>query len=264
MELLQVFQHSYLAVPEDDYEMCKEPINIILAYFGGIHIAFQPFFLNWALLGLYRRWNLQDRIEADLLQKLQLLGGCWLVVGCQIPLHYAYFFDTVISPPSTPDCPNYNWMRDGYDHPLDYTTPNAPGYACTYQSPSTNGHLAWVLPQLPTSYYMPGSGIHCFLMFCHMVLFRRRPLVAFVTFVGFLTGPMLAAWLTPSVNEQGAVWCFNACIQMSLVAAVFRYSRVYEQGPPKQIVHHGKQGETTLVYVRVPPNGNKEDEQRLL
>ena len=260
MELLQVFQHSWLAVPEDGYAMCQHPVNVVLTYLGGIHIAFQPFFLNWALMGLQRRHNLRDRIESDLIQKLQFLGAIWILAEVLTP-----FIWPELAPPATKECPDHNWMQDGYDHTLDFTTPNQPGFACTYLSPTTNGHLAWVFPQMPGSYYSPGSSIHFFLMFaCHLVLFRTRPLVAIVTFFGFLTGPVLAAWLTPSVNEQGAVWCFNACIQMTLIVLVFRKWGVPEELPPSRIVHEGKQGEPTLVYVRATSSNLKNESERTL
>lgn len=253
MELLQVFQHIWVATPQDNYAMCSNSMNQTLTELGGIHIAFQPYFLNYVLHGLFRRNNLRDRIESDLIQKIQFLGGLWMVCAA------SYWGQ--LGSPSTKECPNYNWMREGYDDELDFITPNIPGEPCTYISPTKNGHLAWVIPMYYSTYYSPTSSIHCFLMFfCHWALYKSRPIIGFITCCGFLSGPLLAKWLTPSVNEQGAVWCFHSVIQMILVVITYRKLGIANELPPNHIIHKGKQGEEPLIYIR----SNKKDDNKML
>jgi hypothetical protein len=136
----------------------------------------------------------------------------------------------------------------GYDDFLQKETPNIPGYPCTYYAPTRSGHLAWAVPVYRQSYSFPGNSLHFFLMFApYFVMFHRR-FVQLSAIVLWLSGPVLANWITSSVNEQPAIWCFYSVAQTSLFGFVVRYKKLYQQPIPDQIHHPGGFGEQPLTY----------------
>jgi hypothetical protein len=75
-------------------------------------------------------------------------------------------------------------------------------------------HILWSSPMRAPSYWLPNSHIHFFVMFmpyfCEM-----HSVVTGALFIA--TGPLLAAWLTPNVNEQASVWCFLSILQICVL-----------------------------------------------
>jgi hypothetical protein len=141
MEALQALQHVYAARPEDNYAMCGDPMNRQLTDLGAIHIIFQPLFVCFVCMSMYRRHSMEARIEADLIQKLCLCMGLWYLsysLVCKL-----MGSELELMPPATEDCPNYMWLYEGYDGFLKQSSPNKPGQACTFYAPTRSGHLAW-------------------------------------------------------------------------------------------------------------------------
>jgi hypothetical protein len=81
MELLQLMQHFVAASPHDNYAMCESKININMTRVAMLHLTFQPTFLCMLLMGLYRRFDLTARIEADLVLRMSIFVGLWFA-GC--------------------------------------------------------------------------------------------------------------------------------------------------------------------------------------
>lgn len=79
METLQFLQHFYAASPDDDYRMCENRINNRLVDITAIHLVFQPLFLSMCLMGMYRRYDLTARIEADLVWRMCLVFAVWFL-----------------------------------------------------------------------------------------------------------------------------------------------------------------------------------------
>jgi len=248
MEFLQCIQHSYLAVPDDNYSMCHNATNQALTWAGIFHICFQPVFVNFAIMGLYRQHSVRDRVETELIQNLCWLGGCWSILAY---IWAAFLSENGLAPPATKDCPNYNWLREGYDEHLDFVTPNIPNNVCTYLSPTEEGHLAWVIPWYHLNYYTPSSSLHAFLMFApYLLMARRRPVVAVLSVLLFLSGPVLSAFNTPSINEQAAIWCYGSVFQCIALVVTYRCLGVptQESEHGKRMIVEGKLGEQNLVY----------------
>jgi len=199
-------------------------------------------------MGNYRMVNLRDRIESEIVQKLCLLAGLWMTSR----YFYAILYPDNPLMASTPTeaCPNYEWLAEGYDPHMKFQTPNLPGTSCTYLSPSDEGHLAWAMPLYQATYFMPGTSIHFFLMFGPYVLMTRRPFVMFVAVLMFLTGPLLASYLTPALNEQPAIWCFKSVTQIFFSCIFFRLRGKLDEIPTR-IESRGGIGEKLLVYQRV-------------
>jgi len=246
MEMLQAVQHSWLAVPEDDYAMCKNPMNQFLTFLGGLHICYQPLFVNMVFSGHFRRTNVRDRIESDLIQKLCILGGTWIISR----YFYAILWpdNPALAPVATEACPNYEWVQTGYDPHMNFTTPNLPGHSCTYKSPSKEGHLAWAMPLYQVTYMVPSTSLHFFLMFAPYLWMTRRPLLQFFAALLCLGGPLGHSQQTPHLNEQPAIWCFFSVFQCVGGVVLFRCFRVYQHEVPAKVVIPAGLGEEDLAY----------------
>lgn len=246
MELLQAVQYSWLAEPEDGYAMCKNPVNQVLTVLGGVHVAFQPFFIDMMLTSFWRMNNIVDRIESDLIKKMSLFYAVWLISA---------YFRAIIwpddpnrRPPYTEACPNYGeWMVEGFDYFINATTPNIPGHSCTYRPPTETGHLAWALPLFNPTYMNPASSMHFFIFFAPYLL-SRRPIVMRIALIGVLAGPVLAMKLTQSSNEAAAIWCFSSVLQVVFYAICSRMRGYHKEPAPVELLHEGEFGEKPLKY----------------
>ena len=81
----------------------------------------------------------------------------------------------------------------------------------------------------------------------YFVMFHRR-FVQVSAIILWLSGPVLASWITSSVNEQPAIWCFYSVVQTSLFGFVVRYKKLYQQPILDEIHHPGGFGEQPLTY----------------
>jgi len=250
MELLQTAQYAYLAEPEDNYSMCKSPMNQFLTFLGYVHICFQPVFCNMLLTGMKRGSSLKTRIEGDFIHKLCLLGGLWLMTKYFL----AYFESDTLMARSSSDCPNYEWLRDGYDGNMGIETPNLPGRACTFRSMHTSGHLAWAAPLYQSTYFVPSAALHCFLMFAPLLARAENigDILADVFFFG--TGPALAVYLTPSLHEQASIWCFFSMFQCTLAFVVILFEKIE---PGLTVKNNGSMGEAPMEYALVKNDKTK-------
>jgi Family of unknown function (DUF5765) len=208
MELLQTVQYKFVAVPDDNYEMCKSPTNQYLTFIGLLHILFQPYFANMALCATGRIMSLRMRHYGDLLSRLCLFFAIWCLIRYWLAAFYPK--NPHMAPRPSAECPNYEWVRDGYDAGIGWDTPNLPGHSCTFISNTTSGHIAWAAPLYQATYFVPGASMHFFLMFAPALLIKTQIPLG----IGFLlTGPILAASITPSMNEQASIWCFFSVFQ---------------------------------------------------
>jgi Family of unknown function (DUF5765) len=172
MELLQTVQYKFVAVPEDNFEMCKSPTNQYLTFVGLVHILFQPYFANMALCATGRQMSLKLRYMNDMVLRLCLLFAGWCL--CRYLLAVYWPSNPAMAPRSTEACPNYEWVRDGYDAGIGWDTPNLPGHSCTFISNTTTGHIAWAAPLYQATYFVPGASMH---------FFRKYPLSLFHRFI---------------------------------------------------------------------------------
>ena len=62
MELLQAVQYSWIAEPEDGYAMCRNPVNQFLTVLGGIHVAFQPFFIGKKIRSSWQKKYIRQKV----------------------------------------------------------------------------------------------------------------------------------------------------------------------------------------------------------
>ena len=252
MELLQAVQYIFVAVPDDNYAMCKSPTNQFLTVLGFVHIWFQPFFYHLAAPSSWRKVNLKTRHENDIVLRLCLAGGLW---GIARYLLVAFWPDNpaAAARPSE-SCPNYEWIRDGYDAGIGWITPNLPGHSCTFISNTSTGHLAWATPMYQVTYYVPSTSLHLFLMIAPRLVLKGDFLKGIAVLV---TGPVMAGYLTKSLNEQASIWCFfSMFLCLSLIVVSFIEERVTADGPAKTVTHAGGFGEKPMEYHLATSHGN--------
>jgi hypothetical protein len=254
MELLQTVQYLYIAEPEDGFSMCKNPTNQTLAALGYLHICFQPFFMNMSVWALRRRKSLQHRIKNDIVQNLCLWGGLWMFSRYLLAVFWPDNPDMAARPSEA--CPNYEWIRDGYDAGIGWDTPNLPGHSCTFRSHTNTGHLGWAGPMYQATYFVPGVSIHFFLMLAPAM--ARNDVIGYSqAILTLLTGPVLAAFFTSSMSEQASIWCFFSTFQFVLVLFSDLIAPHANPQADATIVHEGGIGEEPLVYMFVPQGVEK-------
>lgn len=81
----------------------------------------------------------------------------------------------------------------------------------------------------------------------YFVMVKRR-FVQISALCLFLTGPLLASFLTSSINEQAAIWCFSSVFQALLFSFAVRYMELHKQPILDTIHHPGGYGEKPLTY----------------
>lgn len=133
------------------------------------------------------------------------------------------------------------------------------GFIEKYYPPTRTGHLAWAISLYRQSYFVPGSSLHFFLFFGpYFVMFKRRFLQITALLI-FITGPVFSTYLTPSVNEQPAIWCLYSVVQTAVFGIVVRWKELYKQPIPNRIHHPGFFGEKPLTYYAVSDACNVEE-----
>ena len=262
MEVLQLIQHFYAASPEDNYAMCQNNTNILITEVTMLHLIFQPVFICMLLMGLYRRHDITARIEADLIWNMSFFFGLWFCWPYVVPIMLRTRQD--LAQRGTERCPNYDWLQIGYDGILKQATPDWRGMPCTYHAPTKTGHLAWTFPMPKTTYFLPGTSLHFFLFFVPYLVMFKRPLLQLIAVLFLFTGPVLTAYITPSLHERPSLWCVYSVVEAAVYVLTVRIKGLHNQLPQEYIHHEGGRGEYPLTYRRVLPADNMctlEDEQ---
>lgn len=188
MEFLQGFQYMWI-------NECDNPINQFLTFLGYLHICFQPFFSN---LGILSMMNPKQKGQHTAVLKLSILAGvCMLLKYLLVP----YLSDIYPWPEYGPGpCERSEWM--------------AGDKLCTRDG---NVHLAWEVPLLPASYYIPGLFLHLFMMFGPLLVLSA-PHAWIAGAVLFFFGPIVGSYITTNMCEQPAIWCFFSVSQICIMA----------------------------------------------
>lgn len=245
MEFLQGLQYFVIADDLND-KWCDTFVNQFLTVLGFLHICCQPYFchvINASLtkspkyLGYYK-----------IIKRLCVMGGSCLflrfVLGWVISTGRFQMTDeitqlTMISntmdvsfPAGAVTGKSTEWLRGER--------------LCTF-----NGkyHLAWSIPMADPSYYIPGSAIHSFLMYApFFALYEKKGMVIQGVFL-FMTGPVLASWISPNLMEQASIWCFFSISQICSMLFLIRETLLLHWGKESKPKHHGsllrkKEGKT--------------------
>jgi hypothetical protein len=85
---------------------------------------------------------------------------------------------------------------------------------CTYKG---NLHLAWAVPLADATYYIPGTSLHMFMMFAPMLTIFESKATMSGGLIAFVTGPILASYITSNLMEQASIWCFFSIFQCMII-----------------------------------------------
>lgn len=185
MEALQAIQYLFIADNLNDSK-CQTVANRGLTLLGYIHICFQPYFTNLYFQScrpaLGKAWP-HEEVAWKIIGRLCLAQACLGLL-------------------------RLNGNGDSLDM-LDGPT------LCTYKGTL---HLAWSLPLKYPSYFLPGLGLQCFMMFVPVLAIGGLAEIDAVTFL-FATGPLLATYLTTNRHEVASIWCFFSTTQCAIGAA---------------------------------------------
>ena len=192
MEILQSFQYIYIADSPTSIQCNK--INKILTSIGFLHICFQPYFNNLIHeAGIKSEKNMiLFKQRFVVIKRLCLIGGSLLFFRHL----YALYDDTSYV---HSDTLSTEWVK--HDS------------LCTYKG---NYHLAWALPVMDVSYYVPSMNIHFFLMFMPLLTFYENKTMLISSIFLYITGPLLASFITSNLMEQASIWCFFSIAQCSI------------------------------------------------
>lgn len=197
MEFLQYFQ--YLVI--DD---CDNKWNQWLTVVGFAHICLQPYFthvLNSALTKSPEKLRMYVPIL-----RMCLLGGGML------------FMRWIVSDFEGWRTPQEIGEANDSGHNFGIGTEWLRGEKlCTF---SGKVHLAWSVPMSDVTYYQPSAAIHSFLMFAPFFVMSSNMVIQ--GFFLWLTGPFLAAYISPNLFEQASIWCFFSISQIGIMLWLIR------------------------------------------
>ena len=210
MELLQGFQYFIIA---DDLKstQCDTFLNRALTLLGFLHICMQPYFCHVINASLTRseRYLWQYKV----ILRLSAIAGLWLF--SRFCLAYAGYGST---------------MDVGFEDGAD--TGKSTEWLRGEKLCTFNGkfHLAWSVPMADPSYYVPSAQIHAFMMYApFFALWEKRGMIVQGLFL-LLTGPVMAAAITPNLMEQASIWCFFSIAQIATMLFLIRETLVLNWG----------------------------------
>jgi len=200
MELLQGFQFFWI-------DQCENPVNQFLTLLGFIHICYQPYFTHIINSALTKNPKLLDQYTVIL--RLCLVGGSMLLARHFLASFQAFPIASDFnqwSGKAAPAnaCKTQEWLRSDTE-------------LCTYKG---KYHLAWAVPMYDPTYFSPSAAIHSFLMFAPFFILKKNMIIQ--GFFLWLTGPYLASWISPNLQEQASVWCFMSIAQISIMLILIR------------------------------------------
>jgi hypothetical protein len=226
MEFLQGLQ--YFVIAEDlQSSWCDNWINQFLTMLGFLHICLQPYYCHVINASLTN--SPKYKLKYDVIKRLCLIGGGCLFV--RFLLGWADtlgLFDITMFPMTS------NTMDVSF--PAGADTGKSTEWLrgeklCTFAG---KYHLAWSIPMADPSYYIPGAQIHSFLMYApFFALYEKKGMVIQGAFL-FLTGPVLAAYITPNLMEQASIWCFFSISQICSMLFLIRETLIKLWGKDTQ------------------------------
>ena len=208
MELLQAATYVYI-------NLCDSPPNQILTYFGYLHIAFQPFFVNMVAM-----YFIPEEVKKKIATTVYVICGIASLAMLVKMYPFAWAGHCILG-------------VEGF---------------CGNQVCSVSGdwHIAWQLPLNGILSDYPGNPIPFFHWGLHaltyiLVGFWLPIIYGSWRFVGFhyLIGPFISDVLTRDPNEYAAVWClFSIALCISVIKTpIRRYLHVTRWFGYSRIVH---------------------------
>jgi len=207
MEFLQGLQYFVIA---DDVgsPACDNIFNRILTVLGFLHICLQPYFCHVINASLTKSEKYLQQYQV--IKRLCLIGGAMLFSRY---LLHDFGLDSLGGATSG------EWLRGQK--------------LCTFRG---TAHLAWSIPMVDVSYYVPSAAIHSFLMFApFFALWEKKGMIIQGVFL-WATGPLAASFISANLMEQASIWCFFSIAQISVMLFLIRETLVKHWGRPASLL----------------------------
>jgi len=222
METLQFVQYIYIADDVDPVAptakalmaspKCQAAENQFLTFLGFLHICFQPIFAHYVAMGSGLMVNSERNLgQSFVIKRLCIVGGLWMLARGLLGIYPDFFasigLDNVFG--------NADYLAAGGDNghlPREWISG---GTLCTYMG---KFHLAWSVPLISPSYYVPSMNLHQFLMFIPFLVMDSGSKMAnvyqYLCGAGlFFSGPILGDYITGNKHEAASIWCFFSILQ---------------------------------------------------
>mmetsp|Transcript_23997 Transcript_23997/g.58528 ORF Transcript_23997/g.58528 Transcript_23997/m.58528 type:complete len:285 (+) Transcript_23997:52-906(+) len=213
METLQFFQYMVI----DD---CGNWWNQFLTWIGFVHICYQPYFTHIINSALTK--NPRFLTQYDIILRLCLLGGSMLLARNAVA-HLLPSWQTPVQSAVN------EWAADAPNATVPTTAEWLRGdRLCTYRG---KYHLAWSVPMVEVTYWIPSAAIHSFLMFAPFFVMKWNMVIQGVFL--WAAGPFLASFITPNLQEQASIWCFFSIAQIGIMLFLIRETLILRWGRDK-------------------------------
>lgn len=236
MEALQAVQYLYLAADLNS-PVCDTLVNKVLTILGFLHICLQPYFchvINEALSGEPSPKNTPEhnaklikyRHQYTIVKRLCLMGA--FLIFIRFPMSYVPGW-------STQDVSlekNTEWIRGTH--------------LCTFKSESMV-HLGWSVPMADPTYNIQGVGLHSFLMFVPFLALYEKKGMILQGAVLYVTGPFMAAMISPNLLEQASIWCFFSIAQISIMLFLIRETLIVKWGKVGKAMNQMGKGDAAVA-----------------
>lgn len=219
MEILQFFQYSYIAEDVDPINpsreqllaspQCQDAANQFLTFLGFLHICFQPVFTHYISCAFVKRDT--NVVQFKLVRRLCLAGGSILLARHVLAMYPHALEGVGVSADQL--APSRGNLEDEW---------LSGDVLCTYKGAV---HLAWSVPMIQPSYYVPSMGIHSFLMFIPFFVMDHGSFSANVSnwisgLLLFISGPVVGDMLGGGPQESASIWCFFSICQISFLVVL--------------------------------------------
>ena len=239
MECLQLAQHAVLGD-------CGSSINAALTAAAWVHVSFQPFIINWCLLS--------DDVHPAAASAINRMSAA---VGVLLALRLPFQGNPVAALgsllPGLPDLPPASLAGRACGGVHDAL---CGGVLCSFQGAT---HIAWSVPLLPATYFLPGAWAHFafFLLPALLLAGPRAPVRRVVVVVALLLGPVLSMALLAGTDhyarEWPSLWCLvSAAMTFLIPLGDFVAERAGPIVPPPRGVVGAVDSATVLRSARRP------------
>ncbi|KAF8067160.1 hypothetical protein HT031_002207 [Scenedesmus sp. PABB004] len=207
MEIIQTAAYSVV-------DQCDNPVNIALTAAAYLHVMFQNVPVNLYFL------SPENGVHPDVLKLVLWMASLGGAMGFLVKLPWPvwlgaspHMLDRLAA--TLPEF--FSFTQAGTEAACRFETMCGPR-VCTISTPR---HIAWMMPILPPSYFLPSGFLHFFFFFFPTVIMVKRPAARLAMFAALLTGPLLTQWLAahdPATYkyEWPATWCYASIAQCTV------------------------------------------------
>lgn len=132
-------------------------------------------------------------------ERYKIIKRLSLIAGVLLLLRYYFSFLPSMNTLDLRRNPSTEWLRGKY--------------FCTFKRAGMR-HLGWAIPLADPSYFAVGASLHGFFIFAPFIAMYEQKGMLLQGLLLFLSGPVLAFYLSNEVLEQPTIWSFFSVAQV--------------------------------------------------